>query len=463
MGVSSVGLGSGILTQDLLDQLRAADEAGTITPIDRKIADATDKKDSLEIVDALMTNLQDSIDELKDKSLYDQRSETLTGSSVSVSAQDGTDIVDFNINVNSLATKQIEQSGSFASNTSVVDADAGSFDIQVGTGTAITINYDAGATLDDIKTLINTQAGDLVDATVVQLASGDYRLFLSSDDTGAETAAGAGTDIKITSASGLDTKLTTDFDLAAIQAGTDASFDFNGLAVTRASNTVSDLIVGLEIQLETTGSTDVSITQDREEVLSRVDSFVAKYNEAISELSKMTKSSEDASDRGDFSTESTIKSMKSDIQDMIFTTGGVASLIDFGFDVDREGKMSVDKTVFEAALDSNASNVEAFFAGGDYLNSDGSITTVDGKFNDFSDVTEAYTKYNATLDQLKDSYVDSISTLNERRDIAVEQLDNKYETLRQRFIAFDAMINRINNASSMFVSIANAQTDAANS
>ena len=43
MGISPLGTGSSILTQDLLDQLRDADEAAQITPIDYDLADNKDK------------------------------------------------------------------------------------------------------------------------------------------------------------------------------------------------------------------------------------------------------------------------------------------------------------------------------------------------------------------------------------------------------------------------------------
>ena len=44
MGISSLGVGSSILTQDILDQLREADESGKITPITLSIANENDKK-----------------------------------------------------------------------------------------------------------------------------------------------------------------------------------------------------------------------------------------------------------------------------------------------------------------------------------------------------------------------------------------------------------------------------------
>jgi len=456
MGISSVGVGSGILTQNVLDQLRAADEAGQIQPIDFSIANENDKKDALALVDASMKNFIDSITEIKSHGLYDARSTTLSGTSVEVTATAGTDIQDFNINVSNLATKQIEQSGSFTAETDLIASGVGSINLNINS-TDYTINYDATTTLKDLKTLINDVAGAGVDATIVQVNSGDFRLFVSSANTGASQ------DVTITdnSASLLGNQITTG--LTAIQTGVDANFTFNGQAISRQSNTVSDLITGLSVTLKETGSTDVSIKQDRVGILEKMDSFVTKYNATISELNKLTKSSTDAAEKGIFSGESTIKNMKRTIEDLVSTIGGgVGTMYDYGFDVDKDGVMTIDKTAFEAKLDADPANVEAFLAGGTYTNADLTQVELTGAFADFATGVEAYTKFNATLDQFKNSITDTISSLEDRKTSATERLDSRYAILKKQFIAYDSLISKINTASNIFTQLANAQSAAAN-
>ncbi|MDO8453476.1 MAG: flagellar cap protein FliD N-terminal domain-containing protein, partial [Sulfurimonas sp.] len=182
MGISSLGVGSSILTQDVLDQLRKADDAKFVTPVTLGIASEGDKKSSLGIVSASMKNLIDSITEIKSQTLYDERKTAITGTSVAVTATANSDLQDFSLKVVNLATKQIEQSGSFASKTSTIATGAGNMNLNID-GTDYTIAYDATTTLDGFKKLINDVAGAKVDATVVQIASGDYRLFISSVGT----------------------------------------------------------------------------------------------------------------------------------------------------------------------------------------------------------------------------------------------------------------------------------------
>ena len=454
MGISSLGVGSSILTQDVLDQLRKADETSIIRPITLNIANEKDKQSALDVIDANMKNLSDSIDELKNATLFDERSVSVSGSSVEVTADANSDEQEFTLNVLNLATKEIDQSGSFGAKTDTIASAAGSLNLNIN-GKDFTIDYDATTTLDDLKRSINDVAGQDIDATIVQVASGDFRLFLSSANTGANQ------DITITDNSGnlSGTQLTDD--KTTVQDGVDAQFEFNSQLITRHSNEVTDLITGYDITLKEVGSSNVSVAQDREGIMGKIDSFVEKYNSAIDELTKVTKSSTDSKERGIFSSSSTIKGMLSTIQNMIGSVGGsVGTMYDFGFDVDKEGKLSVDKSVLNAKLDDNAANVEAFFTGGEYENSDGTTTTLTGAFVEMATSLGEYTDYNGNLDQFQTSINERIASLEDSKTKATERLDSKYEILKKKYAAYDAMIAKLNNASNTFIQMANAQTAA---
>jgi flagellar hook-associated protein 2 len=456
MAISSLGVGSGILTQDLLDQLREADEASLIRPIDLKIANEKDKQNAYDVLEANIKNLKDSINELKTPLLYDERSVEVVGSSVTVEADANSDIQEFTLDVTQLATKQIEESGQFSSSTDTIASGSGSLNLNID-GEDFTIDYTDTTTLEDLKKSINDIAGDKVSATIVQIGTDDYRLFLNSTDTGAAQ------DITITDNDGnlSGTQLTDD--LTAVQEGVDAEFTFNNQTITRSSNKVDDLITGYHITLQETGVSQVNVKQDRENILNRVNSFVEKYNAAITELNKLTKSSTESDERGIFSADSTIKSLKSTLEDMIGSVGGgVGSLYDYGFDVDRDGKMSFDQSTFEEKLDENPKNVEAFFSGGDYTKADGSVVTLTGAFGEMYEKIDAYIGINGILDQFQSSLSSTISELEERRMSMVERLDDKYNTLQKQWSAYDAMINKLNSASAMFVELANAQAAAQN-
>ncbi len=467
MGISSLGVGSSILTQDVLDQLRKADEATLIRPVTLNIANENDKKATFDVVDATMKNLSDAIGELKNATLFDARSVNVSGTSVSVTASANSDVQDFSLDVTRLATKEIDESGAFSADTAKIAKADGSMTLDIkdagGTVTkSYTINYTADMTLKELKNEINKVAGNDVSASLVNIKSGETRLFLNA------VKEGANQNFTITDTSGNlsddggatagGTKLTTG--MTTLEDGKNAQFTFNNQSIERESNHITDLVTGYDITLKEKGSSDVSVQQNREEIMKRIDSFVEKYNAAITELTKVTKSSTDASTRGIFSGESAMRGLLSTVQNMVGTVGGsVGTLYDYGFDVDKDGKISVDKSVIESKLDDNAANVEAFFTGGDYVK-DGTTTTLTGAFVEMSTKLGAYTDYNGMLDQFQTSISDRISSLEDNKQNITERLDSKYETLKKQYAAYDAMIARLNNASNMFIQMANAQNAA---
>ena len=452
MGISSLGVGSSILTQSVLDQLRAADDAKFVTPITLDLANIKDKQNSFGIISANLTNFIDSIDALKDPLLFNARSSTVTGTSVAVTAASNSDIQKFTINVGNLATKQIKESGQFAASTAFVAGGAGSFNLTVGSAAPITINYTATTTLDDLKKLIKTQAGTLVDPTVLNVGTGNSRLVLSSTNTGAAET------ISISDNSGLlDTKLTTG--MTTLQPSLDSNFTFNGRAVTRSTNQVDDLVTGYKITLNATGSSDVNVAQDRVSILSKVNSFVEKYNATMTELGKQTKASTDSTVKGIFSGESTITRMQGTIVNMIHNiSGGAGNLEDYGFSVAKDGKMSVDQTALNKKLDTSSTNVQAFFSGGNFTKPDNSVVALTGAFTQFSTLVTSYTSATGTLNKYKDSLAAETTSLNDRKTTASGRLDARYEILKKQYAAYNSMINKITNASSMFTQMTKTST-----
>jgi flagellar hook-associated protein 2 len=471
MGISALGTGSSILTQDLIDKLKAADTTAQIQPLDFSLADNKDKAAEYDVIDANMTNLYDAIGELKTPALFDERTTSVSGSSVAITADANSDVQDFTLDVTQLATKEVEETGSYSATDAKIADAAGTFTLKVG-GDSFDIDYDDTTTLEDLKNSINrSDAGDKVQASIVKIGESDYRLFLTAVETGdlnSDNDDDDGTDSTldisiVDSADGhlKGTQLTDD--MKAVQVGQDAKFTYNGEDVTRSSNKIDDLVTGYHITLESTGKSEISVTQNRDNITGKIDSFIEKYNATMDELERATKNSTDSSERGIFAGDSTFKAMQRDLRSMMDDVGGgVGTLYDFGFDIDKNGKMSIDKTVFNEKMDENPANVEAFFSGGDFTNSDGTtttVTTVTGAFSEMSDKTYSYTKFNGMLDNYKTYLDENTSRLEESKTKATERLDAKYEIMKQQFSAYDAMIALFDNASAAFTQMQDASNN----
>jgi len=467
MGVSSLGAGSSILTQDVLDQLRAADEAKFVAPLDARLKSETDKSAAFDVLDAYMDNVYESLKSLTEYGIFESRTASSSNETIAdVVAKDSSDVQDFSLEVTDLATKEITQSGSFSTKDSAIATGTGKLELSVGSET-FTIDYDIDTSIDDLKNLINKSAGDSVNATVVQVADGDFRLLLSAVNTG------TGQEIAITDVVGagekLGEQLLADPDAVAdpdnlvdgmtnVQTAIDASFKFNGVNITRSSNSIDDLLAGVTITLKDAGTTNVSVKQNTEHINERITNFVDKYNSAMLQLNTDTKSSQEVSERGIFSSDSTMKGMKASLVSMLSIVGGSAGKIeDFGLELDADGRLSLDSEKLGTKLAADPTSVQAFFVGGSFTKEDGSVVKVEGAFTEMESEVAKYSKYNNTLDQFKDSIKTRYDSITEQKEKAVERLNASYAIQAKKFAAYDLIISRFNTASDMFTQMINAE------
>jgi flagellar hook-associated protein 2 len=164
------------------------------------------------------------------------------------------------------------------------DTLSGSISIQVGSGAAQTVTLNSSDnTLAGMAAAINTAAIG-VTASVVTNSNGTSSLSLLSGTAGA-----AGT-LTVTS-NILDSNPTLGYTQTV--AGANANLTVDGIALTSASNTVSNLIPGVTFQLlapsatESDGSLEqiqVVIGNDNSDVESTMNQFVTDYNSLISAM-----------------------------------------------------------------------------------------------------------------------------------------------------------------------------------
>ncbi len=181
--INSLGLGSGVLTSDLLDKLKAADAANIITPLDNKITLNAQKSQALDLLNSLLNSFKSNASALDDDTLYQKRSVSGNNEGVTVSSAAGSQIRDFSLDITQIAKKNVLQSGSFISNTEKIASGDGKLNLNIG-GKNYTINYTALTTLDDLKQSINDNIGTTVSASVLQTSASAYSLVVTSKETG---------------------------------------------------------------------------------------------------------------------------------------------------------------------------------------------------------------------------------------------------------------------------------------
>ncbi|MGD9970902.1 MAG: flagellar filament capping protein FliD [Sulfuricurvum sp.] len=448
MAVSSLGAGSGVLTQDVIDQLKSADETATITPLTNRITLQQQKSSAYSLLTSLMTSFKSSVSALDDDSLYQQRSVSGSTSSVSVTADSGVSLQSFSISDTVLAKKDVQESGSYSSSTSTVATGSGTMSLSIS-GLSFDVNYTSSTTLEDLKNSINDTAGARVSASILQVGSGDYRLVLTSKDTGADQA------ISISDSTGgslgsqlLSYDATTNPDgMQNIQAASDASFKYNGITLTRSSNTVDDIITGVTINLlEDGGSANVSITQDVSAVSDELSNFVTNYNSLMSQLTSMTTSDKDAGTVGIFNGDNDIKMISREINKILISMNSDGlSLPQFGIDLAEDGTMSFNSSTFTSKFNEDAALSEKFFSGLTTVDNNGNSTTTDGIFTTLNNMLNNYTKSNGILSTLSTASTDAVTKLTAEKTRAQALLDARYETMATRFSMYDTLMTQLTN------------------
>ena len=268
--ISFSGLATGLDTSTLISQLVKAESA----PIERLAA----KQTLIDAKSKKLTSLRTKLDDLRNAALaLDSRKEalpvTLTSSDttrVRGTVQGGVSPTRFDLEVISLAKGARMYSSSFASDSTTGLFGTGQLEITTSSGTS-TIAVDSSDTLDSVREKIEDL--DLpLSVNILNDGSG-YRLQIVGDGVG---AANAVTVNEVGTSLGLSTPANI------VSSASDASFELDGIPMTRGSNTVENAFPGVTLELLTpspTGQkTSIEIGHDPAALETAVKKVVDAFN-----------------------------------------------------------------------------------------------------------------------------------------------------------------------------------------
>ncbi len=237
-----------------------------------------------------------------------------------------------------------------------------------GSGTVSLTIDGSNNTLEGIRDAINAAAPG-VTATIVNDGSGTpYRLALSS------TSSGVSNSFKITTSGGdgaIDSLL--GYDPAGTQhltqtlAAQDAKLTVNGIAITSASNTVSEAIQGVTLTLKNTTGTPASlaVARDTTAINTAAASFVDAYNALASQVKSRSAYGTTANPGGALAGDSTLRLMQDQLRGIFMTpaTGGtLTSLAQVGIAIQADGTLALDSGKLGSAIAANFSDVTNLFS-----------------------------------------------------------------------------------------------------
>lgn len=323
---------------------------------------------------------------------------------------------------------------------------------KVGDGDVVSIAVAADTTLAGLADLING-AADNSGVTAKVINDGDaatpYRLSLQSGTTGE-----AG---RISFLSQLPDMLMAEQEGAG-GASLNAQFAVDGINYQRQSNTVSDIVSGLTINLEKAGSATITISKNDEAIREMVESLVTAYNAALTEIKTTTGYDSETEEFGVLA-RTTVRDLPYTLQRLMTSsvladgTGAIRSLFDLGLEFNRDGSISLNEEMFDQALADNPDGVSAFFLGDSDRNIEGFADRV-------NDQLRYITGAGGQIEGEKSSAQVRITDLKLKIEQETNRLDKKYELLTKQFIELDRYMNQMTSLSgylaNQFDSIAKA-------
>lgn len=464
--LSSLGVGSGLDAEGIVKSLVA---------LERKPAEAVkaaNTKLDTQVstwgkIQSTFSSLQDAANALNSSTFWSAvKASSSDASAIGVTAGASSAPGSYSVTVQSLASSQYLASAAYsAGKTSPVGQ--GTLTIQTGTYTTsgvppvVTFNAKAAAsqlnitigpddnTLEKIRDKINN-AGAGISASLVNDATGT-RLVLRGA-TGAENAfkisVTEDADAPGLSALAYDASTGGTTQMSRTQSAANAQATINGLAVSSASNTMTDVVDGLTLQLSKVSASpvNVEVIRDTDAIRKGIDVFVSAYNSVVSTIRVQTKYDEASKTAGPLQGDSTAKGLLSQIRNLIGSSSGASSafgrLSDIGLDIQTDGTLSVKSDKMSSAM-SNLGELKKFFA-----NSDPGNVGNDG----LSQRVKSLTSQLLGTDGAINSRTEGIKNLIERNKDKIDRIDAKATLaearLRAQYTALDANISKLNGLSS---------------
>jgi flagellar hook-associated protein 2 len=402
--ISFQGLSTGLQTDALINAILQQEGLPVQRMQDRQTLN-NQRMAALQSLQSNMTSLSTSLASLGSTS-FDARSVTSNDSTDTyvTAAATGAAAGSYDLMINRVATHgQISPTSvnGTPSNLAVADplatpvftGSSASFAIQGTDGVIKTVTLNsANNTLYGLRDAINalgtadpTVAGSKglgVTATVINTGSGTnpYQLVLTAKDTGTGTTGGLVTIADVTSggavnklgiAAGTVDSLTAPTTLSGglTSSGTnvavDAQFSVNGIQLTRKSNTVTDAVDGVTFTLKKggqTSATTLTVGVDKAAITTAMQDAITKFNAMVQTYTKASATGGPlANDPSARSFISQVRSALSGIPAGLPTSATFSSTADLGIKTNSDGSLSLDTTVFQAALDKDPAAAKRVF------------------------------------------------------------------------------------------------------
>lgn len=435
MALSAGGIGSGLDVNGIISQLMALERQplerlrAQRSQLDARLSAYGQLQSALSTFKNAMSNLG-STDKFQVFSAASSNEESFTATAGSAAS-----VASHSIQVEALANAH-----KFTSNNSggagYADADTsigttGTLEIAQG-GASFQITIDGtNNTLAGIREAINNAEDNTgVTASIVNTGS-ESILVLNANESGVdnEISVGAATTASVATA--------LDFGTIAGNEARDASVIVNGIAISSASNVVTDAISGVTLNLhkaEPGVIETLNVARDTDKVKESVQNFVDAYNDLRTTI--RTLGGEDATLQGDTGLLSIERQLQA-VFNQRNGSGVYGYLTEVGLSTAQDGSLTLDSTRLDAAINSNFADLANLFG-----------HSTEGFAVRLETVADGLVASNGLIDARRDGISSRISSLDNRRENLEFRMEIIEERYTRQFSALDSLISQLQSTGS---------------
>ncbi|GLO32111.1 flagellar hook-associated protein 2 [Pseudomonas putida] len=455
---SSTGLGSGLDIGSIVKVLVQSDTAAKQAQITRQTSNNSAMISGIGSLRSALTAFQTAMTKLNDKTAPSFNAYAATSANdkvVKVTSGNTAVAGSYDIQVAKLATGSKVASQAFVEGASKAIA-AGTLTIEQGDpadgGTAYTIEVGAGATLQSVRDQINKEmSANGISANIITGEDG-ARLVLTSSKTGAGNDLSLKGDVDQTELNIVGTQKMVGTGAGYItDIAQDAELTIDGLKITSATNTISDSISGLSLELisESAAATKVTVAANNDGLKTSIQSFVDAYNTLQKAITSLTSTSRDDDDNlvlGPLTNDPTTRSLLGDIRKVLSEVGAgdqLTTLSQLGINTQKDGTLEFNSTKFAAAMNDKklGAEVQELFTGTNGI---------------FERMNKAIDPYNATDGSLasRNSALSNVAkNLSEQQAALDRRTDSLTESLTKKYVALDTALGKMKAQADQITSI----------
>lgn len=451
--LSSLGVGSGLDVSSIITGLMAIERK----PLNNlESAEKTINTQISEVgkIKSALSKFRDLAAKLAGTDFWKQTSGSSGSTAVGITTDGNATPGSYSVQVSTLASAQALATSAYASSSALVGA--GTLTIEMGTwganqasftsggaGTAIEITADD--TLASVRDKINA-SGAAVTASILTDANG-ARLVMRSKDTGAANAfrtsvsAGGPVALAYDPSSGVANATRS-------QTAANAAATINGIAVSSASNSLVNVLDGVTLTLNdlTTTATTVNVKSDTEAMKKTLQDFAGAYTELAKLIATDTRYDATSKSAGPLQGDGAVVGLQTRLRAMLGATSGASSaytrLSDVGFEMQRDGSLTVNGTKLDKAL-ANLPELKKLFS-----NSSSTDPSLDGFGKRFRVFSTDVLGVEGTLTARSDGLAEKLKRNQSAQDRLQDRLDQVQKRLEAQYTALDTQMGKLNGLSS---------------